>query len=125
MREWLMRLRAALTPQALALLGLALLLMLGGNRIRSQDASQTALESRVSRVLSQMEGAGNVDVVIKMKMIAETNAGLSAKTQEIPDGAIAVAQGADDPFVRFELQEALCALLGLAPAAVSVVAGGG
>ena len=40
-------------------------------------------------------------------------------------GAVAVAQGADDPLVCLELQQALCALLGLPASAVSVVTGGG
>ena len=52
---------------------------------------------------------------------------LSGKTDEaaeIPCGAVAVAQGADDPLVRIQLEQALCALLGLPGTAVSVMAGG-
>ncbi len=37
---------------------------------------------------------------------------------------MAVAQGADDPLVRMQLEQALCALLGLPNSAVSVVTGG-
>ena len=43
---------------------------------------------------------------------------------EVPCGAMAVAQGADDPLVRMQLEQALCALLGLPNSAVSVVTGG-
>ena len=39
-------------------------------------------------------------------------------------GAVAVAEGAGDPLVRIELEQALCALLGLPASAVSVVTGG-
>lgn len=122
MRNLLARLRAALTPQALCLLLLALLL-LGGTRLWG-DSAQTALEKRVSRVLSGVAGAGRVDVVIKTRR--ERGSALSSSGQEeTPVGAVAVAQGADDPLVCLELQQALCALLGLPASAVSVVTGGG
>ena len=122
MRNLLARLRAALTPQALCLLLLALLL-LGGTRLWG-DSAQTALEKRVSRVLSDVAGAGRVDVVIKTRR--ERGSALSSSGQEeTPVGAVAVAQGADDPLVCMELQQALCALLGLPASAVSVVTGGG
>ena len=122
MRNLLARLRAALTPQALCLLLLALLL-LGGTRLWG-DSAQTALEKRVSRVLSGVAGARRVDVVIKTRR--ERGSALSSSGQEeTPVGAVAVAQGADDPLVCMELQQALCALLGLPASAVSVVTGGG
>ena len=122
MRNLLARLRAAMTPQALCLLLLALLL-LGGTR-RWGDSAQTALEKRVSRVLSGVAGAGRVDVVIKTRR--ERGSALSSSGQEeTPVGAVAVAQGADDPLMCMELQQALCALLGLPASAVSVVTGGG
>ena len=122
MRNLLARLRAAMTPQALCLLLLALLL-LGGTRLWG-DSAQTALEKRVSRVLSGVAGAGRVDVVIKTRR--ERGSALSSSGQEeTPVGAVAVAQGADDPLVCMELQQALCALLGLPASAVSVVTGGG
>lgn len=124
MRNLLARLRAALTPQALCLLLLALLL-LGSTRLWVWgDSAQTALEKRVSRVLSGVAGAGRVDVVIKTRR--ERGSALSSSGQEeTPVGAVAVAQGADDPLVCLELQQALCALLGLPASAVSVVTGGG
>jgi len=46
------------------------------------------------------------------------------ETQAIPSGAVAVAQGADDPFVCAQLTQALCALLGLPASSVSVISGG-
>lgn len=120
------RLRAALTPQALlALLAALVLIVLSGVLGRSGGES---LETRTARTLSQMEGAGRVQVVIYTRA-KETSAGAysptGTQTGEIPCGAVAVAQGADDPLVRMQLEQALCALLGLPASAVSVVAGTG
>ena len=119
MADGLRRLRAVLTPQVLTLLGIALAL-LGFSFFSSQTQS---LEARASKVLSQMEGAGKVEVAIMTKKSENTGL-LKKQEEEVPCGAIAVAQGADDPFVRMEIEQALCALLGLPVSAVSVVTGG-
>ena len=42
----------------------------------------------------------------------------------MPVGAIAVMQGADDPVLQLEIQEAICVLLGLPASSVSVMMGG-
>ena len=120
------RLRAALTPQALlALLAALALIMLSG--VLGHSGGED-LEERVSRTLSQMEGAGRVQVVIYTHA-KETSAGayspMATQSGEIPCGAVAVAQGAGDPLVRMQLEQALCALLGLPASAVSVVTGTG
>ena len=123
MRDLLARLRAALTPQALLLLGA---LLLGCACMGGGSSRQTSLERRTARVLSEVSGAGRVDVVISMQQIEETGS-LRASGRNGMDsvlGAIAVAQGADDPIVCYELQQALCALLSLPASAVSIVAGG-
>lgn len=124
MKAMLGRLRAALTPQALLVLlaALALIALSGAwGRTGAED-----LETRVSETLSQMEGAGHVRVVVFMRE-RETAAGaFSASGEqagEIPCGAVAVAEGAGDPLVRMQLEQALCALLGLPASAVSVVTG--
>ena len=120
------RLRAALTPQALlALLAALALIMLSGGLGRSGGEN---LEARVSRTLSQMEGAGRVQVVIYTRTREASSGAFSSadiQTGEIPCGAVAVAQGAGDPLVRMQLEQALCALLGLPASAVSVVTGTG
>jgi len=122
MRDVLSRLRAVLTPQALTLLAALLLLGLGLTGGGRDDAA--AFEKRIERTLSSVEGAGRVRVVVRMQT-AESTGGLSAHEQQTyVSGAVAVASGADDPLVRLELQEALCALLGLPPSAVSVMTGG-
>ena len=112
MRDALLRLRAALTPQTLLLL-LSLLLLAGSLSPRAHG-SQTALEARIAQTLSAMEGAGEVNVVIR------TQAGVNG---EVACSAVAVAQGADDLLVRLELEEALCTLLGLPMQAVRVLTG--
>ena len=48
-----------------------------------------------------------------------------AAKETVPCGAVAVAEGADDPLVRMQLTQALCALLGLQASAVSVVSASG
>ena len=126
MADWIRRLKAALTPQ-LVLLLLAALALIGYCTLRDQTGDETTrLEKQASAVLSRMEGAGRVEVTIMTRKTQMGNSGLlSGKTDEaaeIPCGA--VAQGADDPLVRIQLEQALCALLGLPGTAVSVMAGG-
>jgi len=117
----LSRLRAALTPSAAALITALLLLFL----FASSGGKQTdSLESRIERTLSCVDGAGRVEVTIRMRE-ASTALGLgTAHSESVPCGAVAVAQGADDPLVALALHEALCALLGLPPSSVSVMTGG-
>lgn len=110
------RLRAVLTPQAAALLA-ALLLACA----LFFPKEGTELEARAGRVLSKMEGAGKVDVVVMTAKRAGTWGGTE---EEVPCGAVAVAQGADDPLVNIQLTQALCTLLGLPSSAVSVIAAG-
>lgn len=125
MRDLLGRLRAALTPQALALLAIGALVLFG-SAFAGEDSTQTALEKRIGKALSSVEGAGHVQVVIHTREAAQGGSALSSSSgaQQVPLGAVAVAQGADDPVVYLELQQALCALLGLPASAVSVVTGG-
>lgn len=121
MREMLSRLRAALTPQALALFAALAIAFL----LASREGDTQSLESRIARTLSGVEGAGRVEVTIRMREIQSSGSLMgSAQTERSPLGAVAVAQGADDPLVAMQLQEALCALLGLPAASVSVIAGG-
>lgn len=120
MREALLRLRAALTPQALLLLTALFLIAVG--RVSGGHDAASSLERRVEKALSAVEGAGEVHVVIRTQSLKES--GASRHTQETAAGAVAVAAGAGDPVVRMMLEEALCTLLGLPPSAVSVMTGG-
>ncbi len=118
--DWLRRLRAARLGQAALILLAAFLLL----RARSTEGGSAPLEERIARTLSSIEGAGRVRVTIRMRD-APASGGLMAgeKGERVPCGAVAVAQGADDPLVSLAIGDALCALLGLAPSAVSVIAG--
>ena len=126
MKGMLGRLRAALTPQALLAL-LAALALIAFSGVLGRSGGEN-LEALVSRTLSQMEGAGCVQVVIYTRARTAASGAFSpsgAQAEELPCGAVAVAQGADDPLVRMQLEQALCALLGLPASAVSVVTGTG
>ena len=126
MTDGLRRIKAVFTQQGMILVGLALALR--GCCYFTAQGKNRSLEVRTSEVLSQMEGAGKVEgAIMTRKSEAQSQGLLSGKNgdgAEIPCGAIAVAQGADDPLVRMQLEQALCALLGLPISAVSVVTGG-
>lgn len=128
MKQLADRLRAALAlPGAKVLLVALLLLLLAAGLRGGTDAS---LETRIARTLSAMDGAGEVSVVIRMRE-ATTGGGSGSLlaagggAEAVPCGAVAVAEGADDPLVRMQLTQALCALLGLQASAVSVVSASG
>lgn len=127
MADWIRRIKATLTPQLIALL-LAAFALIGYCAWRNEPSGTTRLEKQTSAVLSRVEGAGRVEVTVMTRKAQTGGTGLlTGKTDgdaEIPCGAVAVAQGADDPFVRMQLEQALCALLGLPGSAVSVMAGG-
>ena len=122
MHDLVARLRAALTPQILLAFAAAMLLLWGVCADKGEQSS--ALERRTARVLSSIAGAGEVEVVIRMQEDAGASALSADKGEAFPCGAVAVAQGADDPIVRLELQEALCALLSLPASSGSIVTGG-
>ena len=123
LKDVLSRLRAALTPQAVALLAAALLLC--WLAAASQRTGASPLETRLARTLSCMEGAGRVEVTIRTREVASSGGAFGAYVSEsVPCGAVVVAQGAQDPLVEMELRQAVCALLGLPASSVSVVTGG-
>ena len=123
MRAVFSRLRAALTPQMIMLL--AALLLLAGSLQGSRQKTASSLEARISQTLSAVNGAGSVVVTIHEREIPGASGVFAQKNmQRVPCGAVAVAQGADNPVVAMEICNALCSLLGLPPSAVSVIAGG-
>lgn len=65
-------------------------------------------ESRISRVLSAMAGAGHTEVAVYRD------------ENSVPCGAVVVAEGADSIAVRLRLCEAVSTLLGLDTSAVAV-----
>ena len=98
MQEILSRLRAARIPQAAVILAVLLLVYL-----LSGTESENALERRISKTLSLVDGAGRVEVMIATRPAdsAERTLG-GTQRQRAPSGAVAVAQGADDPLVALE-----------------------
>lgn len=91
----------------------------GMNNIRSM----TQLEMRISQTLSHTAGAGKVSVVIRTAKQTQQNQTITGygTVEDVPCGAVAVAQGGDDPLVRLRLTNALCALLGLQASQIDVV----
>ncbi len=85
--------------------------LLGGS-----DAD-TSPEGRVSKVLSEMTGAGRVEVAIFYEE--------DAQRQSVPCGAVVVADGAGDVGVRLRLRRAVQTLLGLGEECVEVFERGG
>lgn len=73
----------------------ALCLMLG-----AQEGSSSTEESRISRVLSAIDGAGRVEVAVYYE-------------EAVPCGAVIVADGAGDVAVQLRLLSAVTTLLGV------------
>ena len=114
------RLRAVFTPQVVLWMLAAFLLLGLGMNAESGKKRMTDLEAKIGRTLSGADGAGKVEVVLKTKPID----GKKSAEEESITGAIAVVEGADNPLVSLNIQDALCALLGLPASAVSVLSGG-
>lgn len=125
MRDLLDRLRAALTPQALLLAAALLLTAALFGAFSGGESGATAMEKRISKALSGVEGAGRVRVVVLTRRRQTGQSFSGEQEQEVPTGAVAVAQGADDPLVNMRLTQALCSLLGLPASAVTVMSGTG
>ncbi len=91
-----------------------------------------ALEERIARVLSSIDGAGKVEVVIhyqKAQAVQTSWLTADASTQQDTTGdvlgVVVVAQGADDLWVRLELARAVETLLRLPADSVEVFKMGG
>lgn len=110
------RLKERLRKDGWLLLALAaaIVLCLALGTMEASTPSATSQEVRLSRVLSSMSGAGQVEVAVFYQ-----------DESTLPCGAVVVAQGADDVTVRLQLSRAVCTLLGLEPAQVEVFKLGG
>ena len=117
MRDVLSRLRAARIPQA-AMIFAALMLIYW----LSGAEADSALERRISQTLSRVEGAGRVEVTIAMQTAGAPQRTLGAdRGEQTPCGAVAVAQGADDPLVKLAITEAVSKVTGLRSDKISVI----
>lgn len=81
---------------------LALCLLLG-----AREESASTEESRISRVLSAIDGAGSVEVAVYYE-------------DSVPCGAVVVADGAGDVAVQLRLTSAVTTLLGINQERVAV-----
>ncbi len=105
----------------LALLGLVvgLCLLCAGLAPRAAETSATDEERRLAAVLSAIEGAGRVEVIVQRSTAASAGWGDDGGSS-VPTGAIVVAEGGADVGVRMALIRALRTLLGLPESAVDV-----
>ncbi len=109
MKDAIKKLFESRTARILAVAAAALLLLLlcwavfGATRERDTTASytQTTAETRLSAILSQVEGAGNVRAVI-------------AEEEGKPVSAVVFFDGADGILVRLRLTQAAAAALNIA-----------
>ena len=82
MRDLIARLRAALTPQAVALLCALLMLAFMAVQRKDNAHSGTALEERLERTLMAMEGLADVSVVINTRAAQAVSGILSDQNGE-------------------------------------------
>ena len=138
-KDRIKRVKGAEWAMLLIVLGLAgSLLLTPGMDLFGRDkgpaaqgsAPSDALEDRLSRVLSSMEGVGRVEVVIYYSQpAARTGSWLDgtsqAQSEGEPIGVVVVAEGAGDLQVRLELARAVQTLLRLSADAVEIFKMGG
>ena len=108
------RLRAAKGAEVLALLALAALLalLLLGNGPKPVSG-HTELEARLARILSRVDGAGEVEVMVN----EDGEGGVT--------GAVIVASGREDMMTYLNLQSAVTTLLEIDAARVEIIFAGG
>lgn len=102
MSRWLTYLKKDGWILAALLLCVGFCLLLG-----TQGGSASEAESRISRVLSTIEGAGKVEVAVYYE-------------ESVPCGAVVVAQGASDVAVQLRLISAVTTLLGIDQSRVAI-----
>lgn len=94
-------------------------LMLGQGGGEAPSGAGTELEERMERVLSSIEGAGKVRVMINSEEIAQA---FSQSPQgEKVIGVLVVAEGAGDLKVAMEISRAVRALTGVDASAIEVM----
>lgn len=131
-REKMGRVKVTQWAALLLALGLAGSLLFSGSwgagvlteQPQDSGAQGDALETRLAAVLSRMEGAGQVEVVIHYAQTVSTSAWPQESAQETgePVGVVVIAEGADNLRVRLELAQAVQTLLRLEAESVEVFA---
>lgn len=104
--------------------GVFLLLFMGCMSVFGQDEGGTSLERRVEEVLSRIQGAGEVRVLINsgqdQALSAWSMIGISEPEREIT-GVLVVAQGAADPAVAARLAQAVGTVLQVDQSAICIM----
>ena len=77
---------------------------------KTQSSASTNLEMRLESILSDIEGAGNVSVLIN-------------NTDNQIDGVIIVASGADNVFVKMNILKAVETVLKIPTAQIEILVG--
>ena len=119
--EFMRRVRRLQWP-VIAALALACILVLSAGGRQGGETAQTgtALEARLERVLSAIEGAGRVRVMIREESRAEVSA-FAPQQEASAEGVVIVCEGADEMRVRLALEQAAQALLGVPYSRIQVV----
>ena len=158
LREKLRKVEAYKYPLLVLLLGAGLLLLprAGGSQLAAEpetaaaaaEAEPAALESKLENLLSQMEGAGAVQVVLTLEksasytyqtdretrdgeerretvLVSDGAGGEAPVTQEtaypVYQGAVVACQGADSAQVRLDIVRAVASLTGLSSDRITVI----
>ena len=90
------------------------------NNLSAISIYTTEVEEKLTNILSKIDGAGNVDVMIM------TDNNIDEKEDNIPNikSVIVVAEGAKNVWVKLEIVKAVEALLNLSTSNIEVLVGG-
>lgn len=92
----------------------------GETKGTSQIVGQSELETQLERVLSVMEGVGEVDVMITVESTGNSLFGESSNTQKVC-GVVIVAEGAGNSIVEARISNAVKALFSIDAHKISIV----
>ena len=92
----------------------------GETKGTSQIVGQSELETQLERVLSVMEGVGEVDVMITVESTGSSLFGESSNTQKVC-GVVIVAEGAGNSIVEARISNAVKALFSIDAHKISIV----
>lgn len=100
------------------IIGIVIIILSGMRGAKDKPAGSTEYsrgEERLSEILSQIEGAGKVSVMLTYETDAQEKYSFSSNKNEIPRvlGVIVVADGAGDAAVKQQLREAVTAVTGV------------
>ena len=127
MPDWLRKLSGAKGLKVLILIvtlavAASLLLMDGTLFAPISQPQGNDIEKRLASILSSIDGAGKVSVMVYESSVAASSGWLNETKQSSggPVGVVVVAEGAGNLRVQFELVRAVQTLLGLPSSAIDV-----